>query len=528
MDIGGTLSKIVYFERRVASEPPSPKKQLVDFLSMSSLRRTHSFNEIDSPAHREALDEIYNLMSDPKVLGRTGVRDEHLSFYSHILGGRLHFIRFQSRRMDAMIDMLSGTEITRNIHTIGCTGGGAHKYAKRFADDLGIEVQQQDELRSLMIGMHFVMMNNVGECYTYRYDEDLHSQAQWKRDVKDFVHKVPIPYSHLFADSIFPYLVVNVGSGVSILKVSSPGKFERVSGTSIGGGTYWGLCRLITRCKSFEEVLEKAEMGDAECVDMLVRDIYGGDYGNMKLQGSMVASSFGKLVIKDNPRESLREEDLAIALLMMITNNIGQVAYLNAQLHKCSKIYFVGNFLRHNSISSRRLAFAIDFWSKGSMEALFLEHEGYFGALGTFLMSVYGDEVDKMLSSSSSPRKERVLPSQLPVTPSGSSASNNISRMMRSPKLENYRKRTNSFTEEPRHPCSSSHDSASASASVTPNRRRTQSLDYRSTGGGFTTESGDASCVSATVSTPPRTSTIPFSTVSAEMPQMSESSEETR
>ena len=112
----------------------------------------------------------------------------------------------------------------------------------------------------------------------------------------------------------------------------------------------------------------------------------------------MVASSFGKLVMKEEPRDGVREEDLALALLMMITNNIGQVAYLNAQLHSCSKIYFVGSFLRHNPISCRRLAFAIDFWSGGNTEALFLVHEGYFGALGTFLSSAFGDEVDVVLA----------------------------------------------------------------------------------------------------------------------------------
>merc|ERR1712146_507742 len=71
----------------------------------------------------------------------------------------------------------------------------------------------------------------------------------------------------------------------------------------------------------------------------------------------------------------------------MITNNIAQVAYLNAVIHKATHIYFVGNFLRHNKISCRRLAFAINYWSAGKMEALFLEHEGYFGALGAFLHS---------------------------------------------------------------------------------------------------------------------------------------------
>jgi type II pantothenate kinase len=116
----------------------------------------------------------------------------------------------------------------------------------------------------------------------------------------------------------------------------------------------------------------------------------------MNLNGAMVASSFGKLVMKDRPTENLKEEDVAIALLMLITNNIGQVAFLNAKLHNCTKIFFVGSFLRYNSISCRRLAFAIDFWSGKLMEALFLEHEGYFGALGTFLYSAYGQDTSDL------------------------------------------------------------------------------------------------------------------------------------
>jgi hypothetical protein len=115
------------------------------------------------------------------------------------------------------------------------------------------------------------------------------------------------------------------------------------------------------------------------------------------LSGSLVASSFGKLVTKEEPRQGVREEDLALALLMMITNNIGQVAYLVAQLQKCSKIFFVGNFLRQNPISCRRLAYAISFWSGGKMEAMFLAHEGHFGALGTFLTSAFGEDVDKVI-----------------------------------------------------------------------------------------------------------------------------------
>jgi type II pantothenate kinase len=51
------------------------------------------------------------------------------------------------------------------------------------------------------------------------------------------------------------------------------------------------------------------------------------------------------------------------------------------------QVVFVGNFLRVNPISMKLLAFAMDYWSKNTLKALFLEHEGYFGAIGTLLLA---------------------------------------------------------------------------------------------------------------------------------------------
>ena len=64
------------------------------------------------------------------------------------------------------------------------------------------------------------------------------------------------------ASDLFPYLLVNIGSGVSMLQVAGDGQYERVSGSSLGGGTFWGLCRLLTRCRGFDEMLELSMRGD--------------------------------------------------------------------------------------------------------------------------------------------------------------------------------------------------------------------------------------------------------------------------
>lgn len=105
---------------------------------------------------------------------------------------------------------------------------------------------------------------------------------------------------------IYPYLLVNIGSGVSMIKVSGPQQYQRIGGSSLGGGTLWGLLSLLTQAKSFDEMLGMAEKGDNTQVDMLVGDIYGGGYGRIGLKSTTIASSFGKVFKKNT--EAAQEE----------------------------------------------------------------------------------------------------------------------------------------------------------------------------------------------------------------------------
>ena len=88
---------------------------------------------------------------------------------------------------------------------------------------------------------------------------------------------------------------MNIGSGVSIIKVSSESSYERISGTSLGGGTLWGLLSLLTNAESYDAMLELSTKGDNKNVDMLVGDIYGGAYNKIGLKATTIASSFGKV-----------------------------------------------------------------------------------------------------------------------------------------------------------------------------------------------------------------------------------------
>lgn len=110
--------------------------------------------------------------------------------------------------------------------------------------------------------------------------------------------------------------------------MDGPADFKRVSGSSIGGGTYWGLCRLLTAANTYDESLEIASRGDSNVVDMLVGDIYGRGYSKFQLSSNTLASSFGKIAGMKVPKgkdSGVGEADIARALLVMISLNIGQV-----------------------------------------------------------------------------------------------------------------------------------------------------------------------------------------------------------
>lgn len=158
-------------------------------------------------------------------------------------------------------------------------------------------------------------------------------------------------------------------------------------------------------------MLQLAERGDHRNVDILVKDIYGGDYSSQGLPGDLIASSFGKAMscgkhkfaqvaseiyyqrslalilslpvlsfslsfflnvcddILGPPKFS--EADLARSLLFTISNDIGQIASLYATVYSMDKVYFGGYFLRNHPLSMHTISYSIKYWSHVSLCACF-------------------------------------------------------------------------------------------------------------------------------------------------------------
>jgi len=338
IDIGGTLVKVVYFEPTDSKDESDAQKRLTEFVKGRA------------------------------AYCNTGTRDIHLQMDDVTINdrrGSLHFIRFPTSEIQAFLRLVKDKGITAGSSTVCATGGGAFKFEKDFQKEVLLKIHKFDEMDSLIRGLQFVEQHNHRECYYYSDPVD-----------DDRCKKVPYDFS-----SPYPFLVVNIGSGVSVLAVHSENEYKRVTGTSLGGGTFLGLCCLLTGCDTFEEAIALAEQGDSTKVDKLVKDIYGGDYLKFNLRGNTVASSFGNMISKEK-RSASTGADLARATLVTITNNIGSIARMAALNEGIQRVVFVGNFLRVNTISMKLLAYAMEFWSRGALKALFLEHEGYFGAVG--------------------------------------------------------------------------------------------------------------------------------------------------
>ncbi|RLN76674.1 hypothetical protein BBJ28_00006498 [Nothophytophthora sp. Chile5] len=395
LDIGGTLAKMVYFQPADGAAA-AQRRQMERQLKRSDPVPFDTRRAVEGSL--PLIDEfIMSLHSTDGVQ-----REERLEMHVPELGGTIHFIKcvFQTAKMDEITDFVRRRFFHRYIKKIACTGGGAFKvipeqgrgpaicpraaltascfkqFSSLFASRLGIELQKADEINALIQGLNFVLRQAEEECYTFvNVVPDTQGLGCATKTL------LPKPDKR----ELYPFLLVNIGSGVSILKVTGEAQYERVSGTSLGGGTFLGLCRALSKLRSFDEAMDASVEGDSNAVDMTVGDIYGAaGYEQFQLKSETVASSFGKAGARRLPQQP-RDADLARSLLFMITQNLGQLAFLNARRVHTKRIYFSGNFLRRNELACRQLAYAIDFWSKSEMQAQFFRHEGFFGALGTFL-----------------------------------------------------------------------------------------------------------------------------------------------
>jgi type II pantothenate kinase len=363
LDIGGTLAKLVLIGPRsiITSVASSYSSSLM-------VHEKFSTDENDISAIDLGFD------------GVDGSAFEMFSFDSRNISPLLQFLRDLSHSVD-------GTVIDVRV-----TGGGALK----FKDDLHrtlptAHFTKVDEMDAVAAGFSFLVRRPNS---AFIFDS---SNSSW----------TPVPSEEV--ESPFPLLLVNIGSGVSVLKIDSPAKYERVQGSAIGGGTVLGLGRALFNAQSFEEIMELSMKGNSNNVDLSVGELIGAlpndDFWNF----DTLASSLTKLNSSDIHEVS--RADLAQSIVRMVSYNIGYIAYLVSCLHDCNRIYFSGKYVNKHVPTMEALSYALRFYenwqpppiaeesvdneyqldspASGFMErhceVRFLHQEGYVGAIGALI-----------------------------------------------------------------------------------------------------------------------------------------------
>jgi len=133
MDVGGTLGKLVYFEKDGLQE-------LVD---------------------------VHNFLLSTTHYGGSAIREKRLQL--RVNGGTIHLLRFETNHLQKVVEFVLHRCFHREIRTIASTGGGAFKFSKLFEEELGITLRKCDELeclirvRILNIASYFRSLNNISQ-----------------------------------------------------------------------------------------------------------------------------------------------------------------------------------------------------------------------------------------------------------------------------------------------------------------------------------------------------------------------------
>ena len=205
----------------------------------------------------------------------------------HFPGGSLNFERFETEHIDdclsfirALIERSAAVngvpleEMRRGVKIIA-TGGGAHRFFDLLSEEVQVEVHREDEMACLIEGLKFITL--IPDEVYYFSDELIHSVSHPQQNPAPLERPSPDPpkYAVSFVQDPVPQLpclLVNIGSGVSIVKVDEDGSFERVSGTSLGGGTLWGLLSMLTPATTFDGTLRTLSWQNVDPLTEICRD----------------------------------------------------------------------------------------------------------------------------------------------------------------------------------------------------------------------------------------------------------------
>lgn len=128
-------------------------------------------------------------------------------------------------------------------------------------------------------------------------------------------------------------LIVSMGTGTAFVRAGKGG-IRHIGGSGVGGGTVLGLCEKLCGATSFKTVVELAEGGQLDRVDLNICDISKGVIST--LTPDTTASNFGKM------EDSVAPQDLTLGVLNMVFQTIGMMAVFACRNDEVKDVVLTG------------------------------------------------------------------------------------------------------------------------------------------------------------------------------------------
>ena len=323
--------------------------------SPDSRRRSFSVNENES-----FTEEIKKETDDDKTIE-----------YDKIGGGFPSLVMLE--------EIIEEYGVVRNLNGIQllCTGGYNSNFAELISALLNVRLYKVSKYLSTIISAIDYQKSNF-YCLPSPKTENIYKLGKIKTDKND-----QIKFS--MEDKLYPYLLVNLRSGASFIRVDSKTEYKRVIGTSIGAGTFVGIMKLINPDDDLTQTIVKSLDGDTSQIDKSVGDIYGEGYEGIGLPAEVIASSFGKVTDK-TPEEidQLNQSDISLSLMNLIMFNTLTIANLVSQIEDIKNVVLVGHHLRIFELE-QLCEMGFNLLNGGKSKLMFVNHSSYLGSLGLMI-----------------------------------------------------------------------------------------------------------------------------------------------
>ena len=141
----------------------------------------------------------------------------------------------------------------------------------------------------------------------------------------------------LYLSGLDEAIVVSMGTGTAIVHAQKKsGNIHYLGGTGVGGGTLMGLSKKILGMDEIEHIVQIAESGSLEHIDLKIKDIKK-EHIYQDLSDELTASNFGKV------SDMASKSDLALGIINLVFETVAMISIFAARNYDLRNIVLTGN-----------------------------------------------------------------------------------------------------------------------------------------------------------------------------------------